>query len=166
MKTVAAPWLGLQRPEAESGPCPGQPVTSAGLLCRTLAEMAAATSVHVVAVIEPIIQHADWFFPGGEYSRGRSVVARWRGGIGHPETLHGCGASVPCPRFLLGRSPASHFNTVAAAPFAFPFTSLNARVAPCRRTPSSEGVRPFAGKRFAFPEEHGPPEEQPHRQTP
>ncbi|XP_032728756.1 rho GTPase-activating protein 17 isoform X4 [Lontra canadensis] len=29
----------------------------------TLAEMAAATSVHVVAVIEPIIQHADWFFP-------------------------------------------------------------------------------------------------------
>ncbi|XP_024920545.1 rho GTPase-activating protein 17b isoform X2 [Cynoglossus semilaevis] len=30
----------------------------------TLAEMAAATSVHVVAIIEPIIQHADWFFPG------------------------------------------------------------------------------------------------------
>lgn len=29
--------------------------------------MAAATSVHVVAVIEPIIQHADWFFPGGEF---------------------------------------------------------------------------------------------------
>lgn len=46
-------------------------MTAAGLLCRTLAEMAAATSVHVVAVIEPIIQHADWFFPGGEYSRGQ-----------------------------------------------------------------------------------------------
>ncbi|XP_041851911.1 rho GTPase-activating protein 17b isoform X2 [Melanotaenia boesemani] len=29
----------------------------------TLAEMAAATSVHNVAIIEPIIQHADWFFP-------------------------------------------------------------------------------------------------------
>ncbi|XP_015242987.1 PREDICTED: rho GTPase-activating protein 17-like isoform X1 [Cyprinodon variegatus] len=29
----------------------------------TLAEMAAATSVHVGAIIEPIIQHADWFFP-------------------------------------------------------------------------------------------------------
>ncbi|XP_078807006.1 rho GTPase-activating protein 17b isoform X4 [Oryzias latipes] len=29
----------------------------------TLAEMAAATSVHVVSIIEPIIQHADWFFP-------------------------------------------------------------------------------------------------------
>lgn len=33
---------------------------------RTLAEMAAATSVHVVAIIEPIIQHADWFFPEGK----------------------------------------------------------------------------------------------------
>ncbi|XP_026559791.1 rho GTPase-activating protein 17 isoform X4 [Pseudonaja textilis] len=29
----------------------------------SLAEMAAATSVHVVAVVEPIIQHATWFFP-------------------------------------------------------------------------------------------------------
>lgn len=32
---------------------------------RSLAEMAAATSVHVVTIIEPIIQHADWFFPEG-----------------------------------------------------------------------------------------------------
>uniref|UniRef100_A0A8C6THK4 Rho GTPase-activating protein 17 n=1 Tax=Neogobius melanostomus TaxID=47308 RepID=A0A8C6THK4_9GOBI len=32
----------------------------------TLAEMAAATSVAVVAIIEPIIQHADWFFPEGK----------------------------------------------------------------------------------------------------
>ncbi|XP_035253621.1 rho GTPase-activating protein 17b isoform X1 [Anguilla anguilla] len=29
-----------------------------------LAELAAATSVHAVAIIEPIIQHAEWFFPG------------------------------------------------------------------------------------------------------
>ncbi|XP_070401637.1 rho GTPase-activating protein 17a isoform X6 [Nothobranchius furzeri] len=29
----------------------------------SLAEMAAATSVHVVSIVEPIIQHADWFFP-------------------------------------------------------------------------------------------------------
>lgn len=34
---------------------------------RSLAEMAAATSVHAVTIIEPIIQHADWFFPEGEY---------------------------------------------------------------------------------------------------
>ncbi|XP_029433481.1 rho GTPase-activating protein 17 isoform X4 [Rhinatrema bivittatum] len=30
----------------------------------TLAEIAAATSVQAVAIIEPIIQNADWFFPG------------------------------------------------------------------------------------------------------
>lgn len=29
----------------------------------SLAEMAAATSVHVVTIIEPMLQHADWFFP-------------------------------------------------------------------------------------------------------
>ncbi|XP_041434401.1 rho GTPase-activating protein 17 isoform X1 [Xenopus laevis] len=29
----------------------------------TLAEIAAATSVHVMTIVEPIIQHADWFFP-------------------------------------------------------------------------------------------------------
>ncbi|XP_072124433.1 rho GTPase-activating protein 17a isoform X2 [Mobula birostris] len=28
-----------------------------------LADLAAATSVHMVTIIEPIIQHADWFFP-------------------------------------------------------------------------------------------------------
>ncbi|XP_067859109.1 rho GTPase-activating protein 17a isoform X5 [Heptranchias perlo] len=28
-----------------------------------LADLAAATSVHVVTIIEPILQHADWFFP-------------------------------------------------------------------------------------------------------
>lgn len=43
--------------------------------CRTLAEIAAATSVHVVAVIEPIIQHADWFFPGGNH--GASLMGCW-----------------------------------------------------------------------------------------
>uniref|UniRef100_A0A8C7T796 Rho GTPase-activating protein 17 n=1 Tax=Oncorhynchus mykiss TaxID=8022 RepID=A0A8C7T796_ONCMY len=39
----------------------------------TLAEMAAATSVHVVTIIEPIIQHADWFFPEGMYMPGSMV---------------------------------------------------------------------------------------------
>uniref|UniRef100_A0A8C6M6C5 Rho GTPase-activating protein 17 n=1 Tax=Nothobranchius furzeri TaxID=105023 RepID=A0A8C6M6C5_NOTFU len=33
----------------------------------SLAEMAAATSVHVVSIVEPIIQHADWFFPEGMF---------------------------------------------------------------------------------------------------
>uniref|UniRef100_A0A8C9PES2 Rho GTPase-activating protein 17 n=1 Tax=Spermophilus dauricus TaxID=99837 RepID=A0A8C9PES2_SPEDA len=40
----------------------------------TLAEMAAATSVHVVAVIEPIIQHADWFFPEVEFNVSEAFV--------------------------------------------------------------------------------------------
>lgn len=46
-------------------------VTTAGFCrrLRSLAEMAAATSVHVVAIVEPIIQHADWFFPEGEFWR-------------------------------------------------------------------------------------------------
>jgi len=35
---------------------------------RSLAEMAAATSLHVIAIIDPIIQHADWFFPEGKAS--------------------------------------------------------------------------------------------------
>lgn len=47
---------------------------SSNLSCRSLAEMAAATSVHVVAVIEPIIQHADWFFPGGEFRHSSAVL--------------------------------------------------------------------------------------------
>uniref|UniRef100_A0A673AUW0 Rho GTPase-activating protein 17 n=1 Tax=Sphaeramia orbicularis TaxID=375764 RepID=A0A673AUW0_9TELE len=54
----------------------------------SLAEMAAATSVHVVAIVEPIIQHADWFFPEDFYgltaSRGhssrkhKSETDRWK----------------------------------------------------------------------------------------
>lgn len=40
-------------------------LTSVHSFLRSLAEMAAVTSVHVVTIIEPIIQHADWFFPEG-----------------------------------------------------------------------------------------------------
>jgi len=46
--------------------------------------MAAATSVHVVAIVEPIIQHADWFFPEGT------------------ATCSCCGASLPRARFRGG----------------------------------------------------------------
>lgn len=50
-------------------PADPSPVLSLSVfVLRTLAEMAAATSVHVVAIIEPIIQHADWFFPEGKTS--------------------------------------------------------------------------------------------------
>lgn len=55
-------WHNLQKLETAWG----KQSNSVNVLCRSLAEMAAATSVHVVAVIEPIIQHADWFFPEGK----------------------------------------------------------------------------------------------------
>lgn len=41
--------------------------------------MAAATSVHVVAIVEPIIQHADWFFPEGKLWVSFSVFHRHSG---------------------------------------------------------------------------------------
>uniref|UniRef100_H2TNF9 Rho GTPase-activating protein 44 n=1 Tax=Takifugu rubripes TaxID=31033 RepID=H2TNF9_TAKRU len=35
------------------------------LLCRNMTEMMTTLSLQIVGIIEPIIQHADWFFPGG-----------------------------------------------------------------------------------------------------
>lgn len=38
------------------------------LLCsvsRNITEMMTTVSLQIVGIIEPIIQHADWFFPGG-----------------------------------------------------------------------------------------------------
>lgn len=32
---------------------------------RNITEMMATVSLQIVAIIEPLIQHADWFFPGG-----------------------------------------------------------------------------------------------------
>uniref|UniRef100_A0A4W5JQL2 Rho-GAP domain-containing protein n=1 Tax=Hucho hucho TaxID=62062 RepID=A0A4W5JQL2_9TELE len=31
-----------------------------------MTEMMTTVSLQIVGIIEPIIQHADWFFPGGE----------------------------------------------------------------------------------------------------
>lgn len=33
---------------------------------RNITEMMTTVSLQIVGIIEPIIQHADWFFPGGE----------------------------------------------------------------------------------------------------
>ena len=33
---------------------------------RNMTEMMTTVSLQIVGIIEPIIQHADWFFPGGE----------------------------------------------------------------------------------------------------
>lgn len=63
---------------------------SSNLSCRSLAEMAAATSVHVVAVIEPIIQHADWFFPGGEFRHSSAVLHQPRSPLSAWCSTPGC----------------------------------------------------------------------------
>ena len=34
--------------------------------CSNITEMMTTVSLQIVGIIEPIIQHADWFFPGGE----------------------------------------------------------------------------------------------------
>lgn len=35
--------------------------------CRNITEMMTTVSLQIVGIIEPIIQHADWFFPGGTW---------------------------------------------------------------------------------------------------
>ena len=39
-----------------------------------MTEMMTTLSLQIVGIIEPIIQHADWFFPGGEESCNMSVI--------------------------------------------------------------------------------------------
>jgi len=41
---------------------------------RSFAEMAATTSVHVVSIIELMINHSSWFFPEGETNIDRSFA--------------------------------------------------------------------------------------------
>lgn len=60
--------LGLQNSSAQRTAKlpPAQLLTS--LLCsacRNITEMMTTVSLQIVGIIEPIIQHADWFFPGG-----------------------------------------------------------------------------------------------------
>lgn len=62
---------GLQAP----GPGPSRwgagprRMTAHALLCayRNITEMMTTVSLQIVGIIEPIIQHADWFFPGGTW---------------------------------------------------------------------------------------------------
>lgn len=54
-------------------------MTARALLCacRNITEMMTTVSLQIVGIIEPIIQHADWFFPGGTWG------VQWgRGGQG------------------------------------------------------------------------------------
>lgn len=48
--------------------------------CSNITEMMTTVSLQIVGIIEPIIQHADWFFPGGEEpeNHNRDSLRRWR----------------------------------------------------------------------------------------
>lgn len=40
-------------------------VSISSVCCSNITEMMTTVSLQIVGIIEPIIQHADWFFPGG-----------------------------------------------------------------------------------------------------
>lgn len=53
------------------------PRPPARLCCRNITEMMTTVSLQIVGIVEPIIQHADWFFPGGAWRpRGRERASR------------------------------------------------------------------------------------------
>lgn len=47
------------------------------LPCRNMTEMMTTVSLQIVGIIEPLIQHADWFFPGGRLCR--EAMVGWDG---------------------------------------------------------------------------------------
>lgn len=51
--------------------------------CSNVTEMMTTVSLQIVGIIEPIIQHADWFFPGGEEGGRESYweICSDRGGL-------------------------------------------------------------------------------------
>lgn len=49
--------------------CSLSQVTHACVSHRNITEIMTTVSLQIVGIIEPIIQHADWFFPGGEMHR-------------------------------------------------------------------------------------------------
>lgn len=69
-------------------------VLSPSLLpCRNMTEMMTTVSLQIVGIIEPLIQHADWFFPGGRLCA--VVVAGWDGLCGTPQPSLGVSAEFP-----------------------------------------------------------------------
>lgn len=52
--------------------------------CSNVTEMMTTVSLQIVGIIEPIIQHADWFFPGGEEGGREGVLL---GGLFGPRRI-------------------------------------------------------------------------------
>ena len=64
-------------PPPRPGPPPRAAAPPARLCCRNITEMMTTVSLQIVGIVEPIIQHADWFFPGGAWRpRGRERASR------------------------------------------------------------------------------------------
>lgn len=60
------------------------------LPCRNMTEMMTTVSLQIVGIIEPLIQHADWFFPGGRLC---PVAVVWQDGLhgtSQPSLERGC----------------------------------------------------------------------------
>lgn len=56
---------------------------------RNMTEMMTTVSLQIVGIIEPIIQHADWFFPGGGNNITVNSVHCCNRGYAHvPESIH------------------------------------------------------------------------------
>lgn len=57
---------------------------------RNMTEMMTTVSLQIVGIIEPIIQHADWFFPGGQmYMNTGGTITKSQGNIDLPLQLFG-----------------------------------------------------------------------------
>lgn len=57
--------------------------------CRNMTEMMTTVSLQIVGIIEPLIQHADWFFPGGRLCP--AAVVGWDELCGTPQPSLGRG---------------------------------------------------------------------------
>lgn len=111
-------------------------------------------SLQIVGIIEPIIQHADWFFPGGtcQFPHVGTEGQTWRQ-EGHHE-LEACEARGMHPGFgwLCSHSSCSHLPTsapgTAVEPGLFPSLSLS------RRHLSPRCPRPLLARLFLTEHAH------------
>ncbi|KAG7259417.1 hypothetical protein CRUP_038537 [Coryphaenoides rupestris] len=79
-----------------------------------ITEMMTTVSLQIVGIIEPIIQHADWFFPGvlqhgsGDDTSGCArgfVHSWWRRRVPQRPGMQGCGDALRSPRAARGDEP-------------------------------------------------------------
>ncbi|KAM9746151.1 rho GTPase-activating protein 17b isoform 3-T5 [Menidia menidia] len=128
----------------------------------TLAEMAAATSVHVVAIIEPIIQHADWFFPD-EVDFNVSGMFSMPSHPSTPDPEHGLDRKRPGSLGQDGDSHAPRKDSPARELTSTPPPQRNGSVHLTVGTPHSQGgsrgPSPHLGRRGTKKQAPAPPKQ-------